>query len=132
MTILQSTIRIIVAVLALIYTEGYHISKHYNVCIDPAFTTREHTLIIEGMSVWNTNRIRLEEAEPCNISIVNATPWHERWTPEEHVGYTDFYSNEVVLFPDRCTSDAMFRWVAAHEMGHVISMQHVIQYDIPR
>jgi hypothetical protein len=129
--ITHSIIHGLIIALAALYTEGYHVSEHYNVCIDPAFSDHERALIVEGMSIWNTNKIRFVEAEPCTTSILKATAWDERWTEEDHVGFTDFYSNQSVLFTNRCNSDGMFRWIAAHEAGHIVGLLHIDPMQFP-
>jgi hypothetical protein len=110
---------------------GYHIQEQYSVCIDSAFTNHEHAIIIEGVSVWNTNVVRFREDNDCTANIVKATAWDERWTSEEHIGVSDFYANEMIVFTRRIIGDDELRLIAGHEAGHFLNLSHTDPIKYP-
>ena len=87
---------------------------------------------MEGVRVWNTNTVRFREDNNCTINIVKATPYDERWAPEERVGASDFYCNEILLFTRRIDGDdGELRLIAGHESGHFLNLGHIDPFKHP-
>lgn len=109
---------------------------HYNVYIDPSFSTNETRLIMAALDEWesttegavNFSIIKASQSGNSDTPTISFYPstqsqMHKDYTPTS-IGRTNYRGsdNEIIIATDLGITD--FYKVSLHEIGHAIGLNH--------